>query len=94
LDAGLVRPSRSVFDAAEAAVGEVIFFGATCDNVLPAADLEAAPVFGLASVLDAAFAAGCEVIFEETGLGAAADCARAANVSLATMPLFERAVAL
>ena len=86
-DAAPVRPSRSVFDAAEAATGDVTFFGATCDKALPEAVLDALAVLGLEMVFEAAFAAEVEVVF------AAADWARAANVFFSTIPLLERAVA-
>ena len=57
-DAGLVRPSRKTFDAADALEADVCFAGEdACDSALAAADLEAAPVFGLLRVFDAAVAA-------------------------------------
>ena len=57
LEGELVRPSRRVLDAAEAAGDEVTFFGTTCDKALPAADFEDFPVAMLERTLDAAFAA-------------------------------------
>jgi len=53
-----VRPSRSAFEAADAAGADVTFLGALrWDNALPPADLDAAPVESLRSVFDAALAA-------------------------------------
>jgi hypothetical protein len=58
LDGWLVRPSRSVFEAALAALGDVDLEGDfVCDNALPAAFLEAAPVDLLFSVFEALDAA-------------------------------------
>jgi len=57
LDFALVRPSRSVFDAAVAAFLEVTFFVFDCANALPAAALDLAPVDGDFRVLEAAVAA-------------------------------------
>lgn len=57
-DAALVRPSRRVDDALEAAADEVTFFGAeVCDNALPAALLALDDVDGFRSTEDALDAA-------------------------------------
>jgi hypothetical protein len=54
LDAALVRPSRSVFDAAVAALLDVVSFGELrCVSALPAADFEVLLVDGLDKVLEA-----------------------------------------
>ena len=54
LEALLVRPSESVFEAAEAAFLPVCFFGApVCDNALAAADLDFLPVDLEVSVFEA-----------------------------------------
>lgn len=61
----LVRPSRSVFDAADAAAFPVCFFGAAfCDNALPAADFDALLVDFDFRVFEAFRAAGLLVTFE------------------------------
>ena len=53
-----MRPSLSVFEAADAAFFPVVFFGALVwDSALPAALLVFLLVAGAFSVLDAAFAA-------------------------------------
>lgn len=58
-EALLVRPSRSVFEAADAAVWLVCLAGALrCDRALPPAVFDASPVDLLESVLDALVAAG------------------------------------
>ncbi|GAA4856586.1 hypothetical protein GCM10023332_05320 [Luteimonas vadosa] len=57
-----VRPSRKVFDAALAAVADVVLAGALrWDRALAAADFEALAVAGLLSVFDALRAADLEV---------------------------------
>jgi len=64
LDAALVRPSRSVLDAAEAAFAEVTFLGALrWERALPPAVLDFLPVDPLRIVLDAAVAALFPVTF-------------------------------
>jgi hypothetical protein len=88
-----VRPSRNVFDAAEAACADVIRLGATWESVLPAADFDVALVLVLDIVADADFAAGAVVTFADIGLVAAVDCARAAKLPLGTEPLLAFAVA-
>ena len=59
LEALLVRPSRSVFEAAVAALDEVCFAGAFLwDSALPAADFDFDPTdlpFNVFEALDAAF---------------------------------------
>lgn len=63
-DVLLVRPSRSIFDAADAALGDVTFLGALrCDNALPPAVFDFCPVDLLRSVLDALLAALAPVVF-------------------------------
>jgi hypothetical protein len=58
LDALLVRPSRSVFEAAEAALDDVVLLGAfDWESALPAALFDALPVAWFVSVLDALDAA-------------------------------------
>jgi hypothetical protein len=52
-DALLVRPSRRVFEAAEAALAEVVLLDPVWDSALPAADLDAWPVDLLVRVFDA-----------------------------------------
>ena len=60
----LVRPSRSVFEAAEAALGDVTFLGAfRCDSALPPAVFDVFPVDLLRRVLDALVAALPPVVF-------------------------------
>jgi hypothetical protein len=57
-EAALVRPSRRTDEAAEAASGEVCFFGElVCDNALAAAAFDFALVLGLLSTLEALEAA-------------------------------------
>jgi hypothetical protein len=68
----------------------VTFFGATCDKVLPAVDLDDFPVAPLERTVDAAFAACVPVTFAPV----AADCARAAKLFFATPPPLDFAVAL
>jgi hypothetical protein len=64
-DAALVRPSLSTFDAALAALAEVVFFGAPAwESALPAAFFEVAPVDLLMSVFDAADADLLPVVFD------------------------------
>lgn len=64
LEALLVRPSRSVLDAAEAALGDVCLLGVpVCERALPADDLEDFPVFLLVNVLDALLEALFPVVF-------------------------------
>lgn len=55
-DATPVRPSRKTFEAAVAAVFEVVLLLLVCAKALPAAVLEAAPVAGLFNTFAAAFA--------------------------------------
>ena len=63
-DALLVRPSRRVLEAAEAAFELVCFFGALrWDNALPAADLDFLPVEPDRIVFDALLAALFPVTF-------------------------------
>ena len=63
LEVLLVRPSRSVFDAADAALLEVTFFGAfRCDSALPAEDFDVRPVDFPRNVLEALLAAGFLVV--------------------------------
>lgn len=58
-----MRPSRSVFDAADAAFLEVTFFGAfRCESALPAEDFDARPVDFPRNVLEALLAAGFLVV--------------------------------
>lgn len=57
LDAVLVRPSRSTFEAAAAVAADVTSRDFVCVSALPAALFEAFPVSGLRSVCDAALAA-------------------------------------
>ena len=65
MDAALVRPSRSVLDAAEAAFAEVTFLGALrWERALPPAVLDFLPVDPLRIVLDAAVAALFPVTFD------------------------------
>jgi hypothetical protein len=65
LDAVLVRPSLSVFDAAEAAFAEVTLLGAfRCERALPPAALDLVPVDPLRIVFDAAVAARRPVTFD------------------------------
>lgn len=60
----LVRPSRSTFEAAVAAVAEVTFLGAfVCDNALPAAVLDFGAVLAFVRVFDALEAAFEPVTF-------------------------------
>jgi hypothetical protein len=62
LDAALVRPSRSVFDAAVAALLDVVSAGESrCVSALPAADLDALLVDSLDSVFEAFDAAALPV---------------------------------
>lgn len=63
LEAALVRPSRKTADALVAAFDEVTLGGATCDNVLPAADFDAFPVQLLERTEEEFFAALLLVIF-------------------------------
>jgi hypothetical protein len=64
-DAALVRPSRSVLDAALPALAEVDFPGAlTWDSALPAAVFDAAPVDLLPKVFEAWDAALFPVVFD------------------------------
>jgi len=64
LDALLVRPSRSVLDAAEAAFELVCFAGALCcDKALPAADFDFPPVDFERIVFEALLAAFLLVTF-------------------------------
>lgn len=57
-DAALVRPSRSTFDALDAAPDEVTLLGAaTCESALPAAVFEFLPVEPFAKTCDALWAA-------------------------------------
>lgn len=57
-----VRPSRSVFEAAVAATGDVVFAGALrWESALPAALFEALAVAGFESVFEALRAAGFDV---------------------------------
>ena len=59
-----VRPSLSVFDAAEAAFDEVCFLGAfDCDRALPAAGFDFFPVDVYFNVFEAADAAFFRVTF-------------------------------
>jgi hypothetical protein len=65
LDALLVRPSRRTFDAALAALSEVVFFGAfVCDSALPAADFDDLPVGVDFRVFEADFDALFPVTFD------------------------------
>jgi hypothetical protein len=60
----LVRPSRSVFEAADAALEDVVFLGALdWESALPAALFDALAVDLLVSVLDALDAALPPVVF-------------------------------
>lgn len=69
LDALLVLPSRSVFDAAEAAFLEVCRFGVpVCDRALPAAFLDVFPVDLEVRVFDALEAAFFPVVFLLTAM--------------------------
>ena len=63
LEVEAVRPSRSVFEAAEAAEEVVAFRGFTCDRALPAAALDVLPTLGLQSVFAADLATDGEVTF-------------------------------
>ena len=93
LEAGEVRPSRSVFDAADADGADVTFLGWVWESALPAAVLEVGPVFGLESVLEADLAADGEVTLPAPFV-AAADCALAAKLPFCTVPPLLRASAL
>jgi hypothetical protein len=61
LDAALVRPSRSVFDAALAALLDVVSAELRCVSALPAADFDALLVDSLDSVFEAFDAAALPV---------------------------------
>jgi hypothetical protein len=63
LDAALVRPSRSTFDAAVAAFVDVTFGGLTCASELPAALFDDFPVEVLDNTFDAFLAAFGPVVF-------------------------------
>lgn len=64
LEALLVLPSRSVFEAADAAFADVCLLGALCcDNALPAAFFEVEPVDVPLSVFEALLAAFLPVTF-------------------------------
>ena len=57
-DAALVRPSLRTFDALDAALRDVTFFGApTCERALPAATFEFLPVEPFDKTSDALWAA-------------------------------------
>jgi hypothetical protein len=57
LDTPLDRPSRSVFEAADAALAEVVFLVRLWESALPAADFDVLSVEVLRSVLEALDAA-------------------------------------
>ena len=63
-DVLLVRPSRKVLDAADAAFDEVSLFGVpVCERALPAEDFEDFPVDLLVNVLEALLEAPLPVVF-------------------------------
>lgn len=61
-EAGLLRPSRSTFDAALPAAGDVTLPGCLCANALPDADLDALPVLGLRRTPEAFVPTDLEVV--------------------------------
>lgn len=63
-DSALVRPSRKTFDAAVAAIADVVFWLPVCASALAAAVLEFLPVSLLCSTLDATVATALLVFLD------------------------------